>query len=101
MIASRVDRDVGEHLWLEQAILVLDGGANQQPPRGRIDRGRDIVDARLEGAAGQGQHRVVDLLADADIRRLALAHEGGEPDRGEIADDEYGIAGAGREELAG
>ena len=97
---ARIDRDIGEHLRLEQAVLVVNGRADHQSAGHRIDRCRDVVDLRLETPARQREHLEIDVLADAHIGRLALAHEGGEPDRGEIADDEDGIAGAGRDELA-
>src|SRR3954470_4324051 len=100
-IAGRIDRDVREHLRLQQTVLVVDGGADQQAAGVRIDRGGDVVDLGGQGAARERHHVDADVLPDAHGSRIALAHEGGEPDRGEVADDEDRIAGARIDVLAG
>ena len=101
MVAGRIDRDVGEHLRLQQAVLVVDGGADQQPARRRIDRGGDVIEPRRQRTARQRQHVERHLLPDRDARAVALADEGRHPDGGEIADHIDGIAGAGVDILAG
>ena len=63
MIPAGIDRDVGEHFRLQQAVLVIHGGADQKPPGGGIDRRGDIVDARGQRTARQRQHVEGDLLA--------------------------------------
>src|SRR6202171_2465812 len=101
VIAVGIDRDVGEHLRLQAAVLVLYRGADQKPAGRGIDRRGNIVDARRQRAARQRQHVESDLLPDRYVRRIGLADEGREPDRGEIPDHKYRIAGAGVHELAG
>src|SRR4029079_5033854 len=90
-----------EHFRLERSVPVVDGGADHETPRRRIDRGGDVIDTRLELATGKRQHRKGDILSDGDVRSLALAHEGREPDRREVPDHEHRIAGAAADELAG
>src|SRR5436305_2818294 len=46
MIAGGIDRDVSEHLRLQQTVLVVERGAYEKPAVGGINRCRDIVDAR-------------------------------------------------------
>ena len=101
MIAGRIDRDVGEHLRLQRAVLVVDGGADEQPPRRRIDRRGDVIDPRRKRTARQRQHIEGHVLSDRDVRAIAFADEGRHPDGGEIADHVDGIASAGVDILAG
>src|SRR4030088_971109 len=94
VIAGGIDRDIREHLRLQETILVIYRGADQKPARRGIDRRGNIVDAGLQLAARQRQHIKSDFLPHRYIRRIGLADEGREPDRGEIADHKYRIPGA-------
>ena len=95
------DGDVGEHFRLEQAFPIVDRGPHQQTPRVRIERRVDIVDLGIEYAIRDSRHGEIDALAELHARRLGFAHEGGQPDGREIADDEHRIARSGADILAG
>ena len=101
VIALGIDRDGGEHLRLQHAFPIVDGGANQQPAGRRIDRGRHVGDARGQRMAGQRHDIDRDFLPYRHDRGVALANERNEPDGGEIADHKDRIAGAGVDILAG
>src|SRR4051812_2672893 len=79
VVLAGIDRHTGEHLRLEHAVLVVDCRADEKPPGRWINRSRHIIDARLERATWQREHGEIDILANADARGLALAHEGRQP----------------------
>src|SRR5258705_8132014 len=88
------DADIGIHLRLEEGAGIVDRRANQEPPARRVERGRHIIEPGLEDMVGIGQHRELEILADAHPPGLGLAHIGGEPTGREAADPANRVAGA-------
>src|ERR1700688_1488715 len=57
------DREIRKHLRFEKPVAIVDIGANREPVRVGVHRGRYIGDLRLENPAGKRQHANLNLIA--------------------------------------